>query len=159
MPGHILTEVFLSDFEVHLNPIIGTTPTFISLLEHEQMEAFSILEQINITLEAANIHSKIPYPLYIISEFNNIHPNFLIHKCINDIPDYFATDKKKVKEEQIYGLNNIKNITYKLNNLNIESKLTMVKTKLKRTKEIYHLTNEYLTLKMIYDKITRTENE
>ncbi|MBT6326141.1 MAG: hypothetical protein HOJ35_09235, partial [Bdellovibrionales bacterium] len=90
MPGHILTELFISDFEIQLNPIIGRTPTFLSLLKNDQMETFSILEQINCNLEAANIHSKMPYPIYIISEFRNIHPNFLVHKCIEDIPDYFS---------------------------------------------------------------------
>ncbi len=159
MIDHILTEVFLSDFETQLNPIIGKAPLFLSLLDNDQMETFSILEQISCSLAKSNVHPVIPYPIYILSEFNNVHPSFVTHKCLEDIPDYFLQNKEKGEENKIQTLNNIKNITYKLNNLNIESKLSMIKTKLKRTKKLHHLTNEFLTLKMIHQKITRNHNE
>ncbi len=137
---------------------IGKAPLNIVLNTLDLEMARKAVEQLLDYLISEKISAKFPYPIYIISEVLEEHPEIEIMKTIEDVPSHFKRRVKRLTNKEQLFLNKSNSISEKL----IKSQIGDINSELfkyfSKQRELFDLTKELHFYNQIFDELTNNDD-
>jgi hypothetical protein len=119
------------------NSKAGKSPCFIKIEDLSKDKLKFVLEIIFNQLEQLNIDSKIPYPIYIISNIKLEHPHFSIIQSESMLPSYFKIRIKQPGTKESALIQKIQILSEKIRNYLDEDKKNDLMKYTEYSREIY----------------------
>lgn len=144
----IYEEILVSSFELNAlvsslqNKRVGMVPCYLNLGELKGKQLHEAINNIIKALKKNEISPFFPYPLYLITEHVQYHPDIQIAPSVEQLPRHYFRKSRRLnpKENALLNRNNI--TAAKIFNENIDQKLSQLKALSSENQEMYNLTTE-----------------
>jgi hypothetical protein len=134
----------------------GEVPCVITLELEDIGEIKDALEIIVIALSTLNIHPRFPYPLYIITDKIQHHPDLCLIKKAEDIPEHFVKRLKKIKGREQALLNKTQTILERIQNHPVSEEHEYIKHYFHGRRELKDLSHQVYFFERILKKLQET---
>ncbi len=121
----------------------------------DKNRVLSILEHFHHAFTCLNFNPSFPYPLYFITKFFDGFKNLNIVEKIDDLPQHFFQSFQRLNAKEIKKLKKIDIISGKIQNIDYEEKLKMLKDLTSQQKRLYEITHEALFYEEILDSLEK----
>ena len=136
---------------------IGQRPCYLDLGDKKSTEVISLLNIIYERICHLGINHRLPYPIYVITEYLENHDHFQVIKGLTDLPKFFGLQNKRPKNRDIELLRKINIQKKRISNLKIKNKLNFIKNNINSDKKLFLLSTEYQHLKTIEQGLLNRE--
>lgn len=120
----------------------GQLPIFVYLSAKNEAEARQQLDHITKALHELGVHPQIPFPIYAITEFIDVHPDIPIVPNEEELPQHFNKKSKRLKTKEQSLLNRVRIVAEKLNNQDLIKTDDSIKMEMSLHRRLYRLTRE-----------------
>lgn len=160
----VFEEIILTDFNYdHLKSLfadskIGKVPTYINLSILKKSDLNSIIELLESVFEELKLHSRFPYPTYLISHLP-AESSFPLVSSTKELPDHFFKKVKRPNNKELQLLNKLDLKVDKLTNLDSIKILDNFEETSFPQRALFELSKELYFLEKIYKHLNDKTHE